>query len=636
MIYTKDYEFSKIPTFVLDITDLVKICQVDKDDGSAKVSESLKHNIANNVFNLIKLDYANFAAKKILNSEYDDIDLYITYCKNFIFKKSIDNIFDIIKFKNKIIECIDDSVLNENIFYIVCSEVVSGNYIYIIFNVICTSSSFENKYHYNAFVEKYYLLVDSIDDAMIIVDVNHGVVIEYNKAAFSLLNILSNNTDLYHYDFYCNDDKREYLEFYNDILTSGVNKSREFNITINEIIIPVKIKISFSFIGNLKVAQIIFVDLSTKNNLENRRRLLAAAIDQVADPIIITDKCWKIEYVNSSYESSNEVKLDEIYGNKIEILKDNFDNISHYKLMLDEILSGRVWRGNVTNKNKNGEVYFENVTISPVVNNNGTVANFVIIKRDVTKHVLLENQIRQSQKMHAIGMLAGGIAHDFNNILTSILGFAELCKLQTDEKSIIYSNIDEIINASLRAEQLVDQILKFSRNKDREISKFAVSTILKEVLRLIKVTINPEVKITLKIVDDPEISGDPNQIHQILMNLCTNAWQSLVGEQGGIDLSLFSVLLSPQEAIVIGRLLPGRYACIQIKDNGIGIPKEYIPRIFDPYFTTKKLNEGNGLGLSVVHGIVNDHRGAITVESEVGEGSCFRVYLPESVNDGKE
>lgn len=635
MIYKKAFDDSKIPTFVLDVSGFIEKYYKDEQESFERGSRLpiLQFKIFEIDLSLIYLYSINNEGKKFLNINFEKNNMYDVCNSCLIIHKTVENIIDIINAECKIIEYDQLTGNEERKFNIFCYKIIHNGSFYIFCHIIDTIKNDICNLNFYNYVEKYFLLLESIDDAMIIVDVNKETVSEYNRSAISLLGLIDTSENIYHYQFYGKKEFEKYLEYYKKSLARGGAKSEKFHIRVNGLSIPVRVKISTSYINGLKMALVIFTDLRGQYQLEKRRKLLATAMDQVAESVIITNSCGDIEYVNLAYEQINGYSFDEVSGEQLNILKGDNTNTYHHKLMWDEISNGRVWRGNFTNRKKNGDMSCEDVTISPVKDDFGEIVNYVAVKRDITQHLILENQIRQSQKMHAIGMLAGGIAHDFNNILTSILGFAELCKIQCDKNSIIYSNINEIIQASLRASDLVDQILKFSKNKRKEVYKFNVSQILKEVVKLIRATINPKIKVILEIIDDPKIIGDQTQLHQVVMNLCTNAYQSIVAEDGTIKISLVTVLLSPHEAIDIGRLPPGEYACIQIYDNGIGIPDEYMHRIFDPYFTTKKLNQGTGLGLSVVHGIVNDHRGAITVESEAGQGSCFKVYLPITVKE---
>lgn len=488
-----------------------------------------------------------------------------------------------------------------------------------------------------SFIEKYYLLLKSIDDSILLVDVTSGMVIEANEAAIHLLDLQYTVSSYDHRHFFHQNDIHKYLKFYQEKIANSDNTEiLETNIYIRFKHIPVNISINTSVVDNNLVAQIIFTDMSNKFKMEEGRKLLATAVDQAAESVIITDVHGNIEYVNPAFEEISGYCLAEVLGKKPSILKSGETPSYHYKLMWEEIRQGRVWRGTFTNKKKNGVVYREEATVTPVKDHAGRVINFVAVKRDITQHLILEKQIRQSQKMQAIGMLAGGIAHDFNNILTAILGYAELCQLQCEKGTVMHKNIEEIVRAADRAGQLVDQILKFSRRGSKELTSLKLTTIIKEACKLLRASFPANVELDLRITHDLYVKADPTQIHQIVMNLCTNAYQALEGEMGKIGIRLFRQTLSPTEGVEIGRLQPGSYACMLVEDSGKGIPEEYLQRIFEPYFTTKKLHEGTGLGLSVVHGIVNDHRGAITVDSSPGQGSRFTVYLPEAERDTGE
>jgi two-component system, cell cycle sensor histidine kinase and response regulator CckA len=367
--------------------------------------------------------------------------------------------------------------------------------------------------------------------------------------------------------------------------------------------------------------------------MEEGRRLLATAVDQAAESVIITDTYGNVQYVNPAFENISGYSYTEMLGKNPRVLQSGETPNYQYKIMWEEISKGNVWRGTFTNRKKNGEIYKEEATITPVKDNNNKIISYVAVKRDITQNLLLENQIRQSQKMQAIGTLAGGVAHDFNNILTAIMGYAELSQSRCDEGSLIYNNLSEIIRGADRAGELVDQILKFSRKSEKNVSSLKLNHIVKEVLKLLRASLPANIELDSYFSEDFYVKADPIQMHQIVMNLCTNAYQALEGKGGGIHLRLQRKDLSPKEGVVIGNLPQGTYVCLEVEDNGVGIPAEYLQRIFEPYFTTKKLHEGTGLGLSVVHGIVNDHGGAVTVESVPGRGSCFTVFLPEAKDD---
>jgi PAS domain S-box-containing protein len=437
-------------------------------------------------------------------------------------------------------------------------------------------------------------------------------------------------------NFFSIDEVKKYNFFFDNKISKVNYENENLNIFLqinNFEKIPVQIELIPAVIGNKRVAQLIISDMSNRFKMEEGRRLLATAVEQAAESVIITDTYGNVQYVNPAFENISGYSFTEMLGKNPKILQSGETPKYQYKLMWEEISKGNVWRGSFTNKKKSGEIYIEEATITPVKDSDNNIISYVAVKRDITQHLLLENQIRQSQKMQAIGTLAGGVAHDFNNILTAIMGYAELSQSQCDKNSLIYNNLGEIIRGADRASQLVDQILKFSRQSEKNISNLKFSLIIKEVLKLLRASLPANIEIFFDYSENFHVRADPTQMHQIVMNLCTNAYQALEGKGGKIHLRLNRKILSPKEGVAIGNLPHGSYVCLQVEDNGIGIPSEYLQRIFEPYFTTKKLHEGNGLGLSVVHGIVNDHRGAVTVESIPSQGSCFTVFLPEAKAD---
>ncbi len=240
----------------------------------------------------------------------------------------------------------------------------------------------------------------------------------------------------------------------------------------------------------------------------------------------------------------------------------------------------------------------------------------------------LEKQIRQAQKMEAVGTLAGGIAHDFNNILSAVLGFTELAKLDHAQGIDIGNALDEIHAAGIRARELVKQILTFSRHDDIQRAPVIITPLVKEALRFLKSSLPTTIEIRQHIDDiDETILADPTQIQQIVMNLCTNAAHAMNGK-GTLDVRLTKVVLDDQSMPDYKALSPGNYLRLAVSDTGQGINPGIIHRIFEPFFTTKKIGEGTGMGLSVVHGIVKNMEGEITVYSEVGKGTAFNVLLP--------
>jgi len=263
-------------------------------------------------------------------------------------------------------------------------------------------------------------------------------------------------------------------------------------------------------------------------------------------------------------------------------------------------------------------------------NKQGKLISLVGVIADITKQKALEDQLRQAQRLESIGTLAGGIAHDFNNILYPLLGFAELLKEDLPTDSPLQEHIDEILRATLRSKDLVKQILVFSRKGDQDKKPIKLHPIVKEALKLLRSSIPTTIDIQQDIDSDcGVVIADPTQIHQIVMNLATNAYHAMEVTGGRLKVSLKQVELVPKaNPSVIQALTPGKYALLTVTDTGAGIEKAILDKIFEPYFTTKGVGKGTGLGLSVVQGIAKTHKGDILIDSTPGKGTKVCVYLP--------
>ena len=241
----------------------------------------------------------------------------------------------------------------------------------------------------------------------------------------------------------------------------------------------------------------------------------------------------------------------------------------------------------------------------------------------------MEARMREAQKMESLGTLAGGIAHDFNNILAAIVGYAELAEMIGQDNPKLQNYISQILQAGYRAKDLVKQILAFSRQGRSEKGPTDISRVVQEALKLIQAALPANIEILENISPNlPTGYADETQIHQIVMNLCTNAYHAMKAEGGTMIVSLTAVAIHDQDVQNFPQMHPGNYLKLTIADTGCGIPPTTLNRIFEPYFTTKPKGEGTGLGLATVHGIVKDHGGAIKVYSEAGCGATFHVFLP--------
>ena len=258
------------------------------------------------------------------------------------------------------------------------------------------------------------------------------------------------------------------------------------------------------------------------------------------------------------------------------------------------------------------------------------VTDLTAQKETYARQARLEEQLRQAQKMEAVGTLAGGIAHDFNNLLAAIIGFSQMALDSAAEGSRQERQLRRVLQAGMRARDLVKQILAFSRKAERQDSLLQVSEIVEEGINLLRASLPSTIDVRFNVESESDsIVADPNQIEQVLMNLCTNAAHAM-RDRGILRVTLSDFSFASRSDAPDPDLEPGMYMKLSVQDTGEGMSQEVMEHVFEPFFTTKKAGEGTGLGLSVVHGIVKNHDGAITVHSELGKGSRFDVYLPKS------
>jgi len=358
-------------------------------------------------------------------------------------------------------------------------------------------------------------------------------------------------------------------------------------------------------------------------------RKLSRAVEQSADTVVITDRNGVIEYVNPAFEALTGYSCDEACGKTPRILKSGEQGPEIYQEMWRTILAGNVFRGIMVNRKKNGDLYYVEENICPVRDGRGEITHFIVNGRDLTERMRLEAQLLQAQKMDAVGRLAGGVAHDFNNLLTIITSYSELALDAVLQESPLEGKIQEILSAARRAAELTRQLLAFSRKQPQALRVVELNHVIGDIAKTLPRLIGED--IAFNFSPGPglgRVRVDPVQIEQILMNLAANARDAM--PQGGqLQIETSNVYLDSQYVEHKPAAIPlGRYALITVTDDGAGIPREILPHIFEPFYTTKPSGKGTGLGLATVYGIVKQNKGFIWVYSEAESGTVFKIYLP--------
>lgn len=364
---------------------------------------------------------------------------------------------------------------------------------------------------------------------------------------------------------------------------------------------------------------------------EQQRQLLESVITHMSPGLLVLNHEGIIRYANPSTANIVGISADQMIGNTCQSSFSNDANSSFCEAFMHAASSTKVNAVSFKYQRHDGSVVDLDLLTWTVPTENPTEFLRVGILRDVTHETQLETQLRRAQRMEAIGILAGGIAHDFNNALASIITCTEMALDGAEDDSNLKELLDVVLRSGLRGKDLVRQILTFSRQTDQESQEVHLDMIVKECLKMLRSTLPPSIEIRLNVEQElGAVFADPTQMHQIVMNLCTNAIHAMreLG-QGLLELSLDNIV--PDEKMAAGHVnmtLGCKYLHMSVRDNGHGMDEATIERIFDPFFSTKGNMEGTGLGLSVIHGIISKLEGCITVKSAVGQGSVFNVYLP--------
>ena len=381
----------------------------------------------------------------------------------------------------------------------------------------------------------------------------------------------------------------------------------------------------------VECANLVTVTLANQasRTIEASRALLAMAVTQTSDAVMIFGTNYRFQYVNAAFETICGYSNNEIIGTLAADIIGGDHPAQTFEEIAKTISQGTTWPGHIFIRGKDGRLLEMDMTVAPLRDKADIISNYVAVGRDITWQSQMENRIRQTQKMEALATLSSGIAHDFNNILSAMLGYTQFARDSLPPNSKPAKDLGQVLQAGQRATELVRQILTFSRQREEGLQPIQLDSIVKEVLKLLRASLPSTIEIRQDIA--PEcgyVLADPTQIHQVVMNLCTNAFHAMEDTGGTLQVILERILVDQHSVKASPDLSEGPYIRLSVKDTGCGMDTSTVERIFDPFFTTKLPGKGTGLGLSTAHGIVQISNGAITVYSEPGKGSAFHVYLP--------
>jgi two-component system cell cycle sensor histidine kinase/response regulator CckA len=368
---------------------------------------------------------------------------------------------------------------------------------------------------------------------------------------------------------------------------------------------------------------------------DERLTLLRAAVSAAREAILIADAAGRIQFVNEAFCAMSGYGAPEVLGCHVDLLRSEAHPPAYFEALWQTLNAGRPWNGRFINRHKDGSLHTVSSSITPILGENGQPRAFVSIALDVTEAdraaerlQRAEEQLRQAAKMESIGTLAGGVAHDFNNLLTVILGGTGTLRESLATESPLQEEVEEIQKAAERAATLTRQLLAFSRKQVLTVRRLDVNGVVRGIEKLLRRSVSEQVHFVLDLAPDlPPVEADDAQLGQVLLNLAVNAHDAMP-DGGRLTIATAAAVFDEAEHIGPFQVPAGAYVELTVRDTGTGIAPDLLQRIFDPFFTTKPVGRGTGLGLSTVYGIVTQLGGHIAVESVVGTGTAFRIFLP--------
>lgn len=377
-------------------------------------------------------------------------------------------------------------------------------------------------------------------------------------------------------------------------------------------------------------------DITPRKQDEAVLRLEGAALQAAANAIVITDRDGVIVWANAAFGTYTGYSAKEAIGQRPSLIKSGKHDFAFYEHMWNTILSGKVWRGELTNRRKDGSLYHEDMTITPLRDDGGVVTHFIAVKQDITHEKAIEEQFRQSQKMESVGRLAGGVAHDYNNMLGVILGHAEMALQHVTPGQPLYADLAGIREAAVRSAALTRHLLAFARKQAVVPAFLNLNEVVAASSRMMERLLGASIHLVWQPASGLwPVRMDPSQIEQLLVNLCVNS-RDAISDVGSLTIATSNVEIDAKFCATHPGASPGDFVKLTVRDDGCGMSPDVLANIFEPFFTTKAVGVGTGLGLSTVYGVVTQNGGFITVTSEVGRGTTFEIHLPrtpERLND---
>jgi two-component system cell cycle sensor histidine kinase/response regulator CckA len=481
--------------------------------------------------------------------------------------------------------------------------------------------------------KRYRRLFESAKDGILILDADSGKVVDVNPFLMRLLG--------YSYDDFRGKHIWEIGTFRDIASSKEAFKQLQGNEYIRYEDLPLETAdgriVEVEFVSNVylvdhsKVIQCNIRDITARKQAEAERERLLLAIEQTGDVVVITDPAGLIQYVNPAFTTITGYSGAEALGQNPRLLKSGLQDEAFYRGMWATLAGGGIFQGRMINRRKDGTLYTEEATISPVVNAAGKIVNFVAVKRDITEQLRLAEQLQQAQKMESVGRLAGGVAHDFNNMLSVILGYTELAMDKLDPSAPLHdellNDLTEILNAARHSTEITRQLLAFARQQIIAPQVFDLNAAVEGVLQMLRRLIGEDIDLAwLPGRGVWPVRMDVSQIDQILANLCVNA-RDAIADVGRITIETGTVTFDAAYCADHPGFVPGDFVLLAVSDDGCGMHKQTMDKLFEPFFTTKEVGKGTGLGLATVYGIVKQNNGFINVYSELSQGSTFKIYL---------